>query len=272
MRVEPKDLATLTAMERSALGLAKWMNESPRVQRATHWLNTTGHRRWMKRIAGRRLHMVGIENMSALRPDRGVLLASNHRSFFDMYMITTHLYSHIDFCDRFFFPVRSGFWYSSPVGVLLNLAMSSATMYPPVFRESEKRGVSRAGLDFLAEQLRLPGTMVGIHPEGTRNKSADPYALLPAEPGFGRVALQAMPIVVPIFVNGMDNNFAEEALRTFGGHGRPIFIVFGKPVDLSEFDGADPHRLRTQVQVGRKVLGEIAKLGEVERECRRELQ
>ena len=124
--------------------------------------------------------------------------------------------------------------------------------------------MTRAGLDFLAERLKSPQTLVGIHPEGTRNKNDDPYELLPAEPGFGRVVLHARPIVIPIFINGLSDNPAEEARRNFG-RDRPVIVVYGDPVDMSEFDGVDPRLFRNQVQVGRKVLKEVARLGEIER-------
>ena len=35
------------------------------------------------------------------------------------------------------------------------------------------------------------GTVMGLHPEGTRGKGADPYTFLPAQPGVGRIALGA---------------------------------------------------------------------------------
>jgi 1-acyl-sn-glycerol-3-phosphate acyltransferase len=83
------------------------------------------------------------------------------------------------------------------------------------------------------------------------------------------VVLQARPIVIPIFINGMTNDLYYESRVTFNKTGVPIIMVFGDPLDLSEFEGADPHRLRTQIDVGRKALREIARLSEIEREVRR---
>ena len=224
----------------------------------------------MTLVSSRRMHLIGIDEMAELRPDRGVVLAANHRSFFDMYMVLTYLHKRATFCERVFFPVRSSFWYDHFTGMAVNAACSTMAMSPPIFREPEKREVTRVGLDFLAEQLQHPGTVVGIHPEGTRGKGPDPYELLPAEQGFGRVVLTARPIVIPIFINGMSSDLLAESRSTFDGTGMPIIMVFGPPMDLSQWAGADPHRLRSQIEVGRTVLGEIQKLSEVERRVRAE--
>ena len=271
MRVAAADLETLSGTERLGLAFARRINGAVRLQRTLLWLNRNVHRRALRLCSQRRIHVLGADQVAALRPDRGVLLASNHRSFFDQYLITTYLLDTVDIWRRWFFPVRSGFFYDSPVGILVNLLASSCTMYPPIFRPRPQRGVTRASLDFLAEQLQLPDTLVGIHPEGTRGKGPDPYELLPAEPGFGRVVLQAWPIVLPVFVNGMGNNPLREAVHNFGGSGPPIIIAFGDPVDLSAFEGQDPHLLRNQVKVSRRVLEDVARLAEEERGLRQEL-
>ncbi|MHB8876004.1 MAG: lysophospholipid acyltransferase family protein [Myxococcaceae bacterium] len=264
-------LAKLTLAERVALRCGRFVNENPGPKAAAMWFTRLATSRYMTLVSGARMTLLGIEKMKALRPDRGVVLASNHRSFFDMYMVLTHLSKHADYCVRPYFPVRSTFFYEHPLGVLVNAAASSMAMFPPVYRDPEKAEATRAGLDFIAAELGRPGTVVGIHPEGTRGKGPDPYELLPAEPGFGRVVLQARPIVIPIFVNGLSSDFLKECGSTVVGIGIPIIIAFGAPVDLSEFDGADPHRLRPQVQVGRKVLAEIARLAEAEKVLRAEL-
>ena len=271
MHLSHEQLAPLSRRERIAVGLGRLVNESSLAKSAAkRWSEgVTSH--WMTLVSSRRMNLVGMDKMEALRPDRGVLLASNHRSFFDMYMVLTYLHRHVDFCERVYFPVRSGFWYDRFVGMAINAVVASMSMYPPIFRETEKREVTRMGLDFLAEQLAERGTVVGIHPEGTRGKGPDPYELLPAEQGFGRVVLSARPIVVPIFINGMSSDLLAECRSTFDGTGIPIIAVFGDPVDLSAFEGADPHRLRSQIDVGRRVLGEIARLGELEKRIRADL-
>lgn len=262
------ELHVLTRFERFTFAVARFINESRLLKAVSHRVNLTAGRPWMTLVSSRRIKLVGIEKLAALRPERGVLLAANHRSFFDMYMVTTYLTRHVDYCRRLYFPVRSGFWYDHPLGMVVNGLASGMSMYPPVFRAPEKKGVTRAGLDYLADELQKRGTVVGIHPEGTRSTGDDPYELLPPEPGFGRLVLKARPIVVPVFVNGMGNNLAREIVGTMTKKGPPIGIVFGDPMDLSRWDGSDPTRLRDQQAVGRAVLDEIRRLGELDRELR----
>lgn len=271
MQVPAQDLATLSTVERFAVRFACAVNRSARVQRVRHWINTHLHRHWVSLLSRRRVHLVGIDGIVSLHPARGLLLASNHRSFLDHFVIAACIYQRVETWTRFYFPVRSGFFYDNPAGILLNLCATSCTMFPPVFRPLSKRGVTRAGLDFLSQELQSPEVLVGIHPEGTRGKGPDPYALLPAEPGFGRVVLQARPVVVPVFVNGLGNNPLREVAREHRRGSAPIIIVYGEPVDLSAFADADPHLLRHQVHVGRRVLADIARLGQVERELRQRL-
>lgn len=264
------ELASLSGIERRALLFARWLNASP-LQPVSHWLNTQFHRRWIQFVAtGRRTHTVGLEQLIERPTDRGLLIASNHRSFFDQFIIACAIYRVTKRWSRFYFPVRSEFFYDHPLGVLMNTVITSATMYPPVFRPRAKRGVTRAGLDFLADELAKPNVLCGIHPEGTRGKGPDPYELLPAEPGFGKVVLQARPVVIPVFIRGLSNAFFTEV-----GHNlkrrEPIVIVYGDPVDLSDFDDEDPRLLRNQVKAGRRVLEDVRQLQETEKRVRQEL-
>lgn len=242
--------------------IASFVNETPRAKSLSSWFSESVTSRWMALVSSPRVKLVGLEKLQRLRPDRGVLVAANHRSFFDMFMVLTHIHEHVDFCERFYFPVRSAFWYDHALGIALNALTAGMAMYPPIFRETERREITRLGLDFLAEELRRPGTLVGIHPEGTRGKGPDPYELLPPEPGFGRVVLASHPIVVPVFIHGLGNDFVAECASTFRGDGAPITIAFGDPVDTREFAGEDPQRFRAQVAVARKVLDAIRELAQ----------
>lgn len=271
MHIPPEELDSLSGIERRALLFARWLNASP-LHPLSHWINTQFHRRWIQALAtSRRLHTVGLDRLVDMPTDRGVLIASNHRSFFDQFIIACSIYQATRRWPRFYFPVRSEFFYDHPVGVFLNTICTSATMFPPVFRPRPKRGVTRAGLDFLAAELRSPHTLVGIHPEGTRGKGPDPYELLSCEPGFGKVVLHARPIVVPVFINGLSNDVLAEIGHNVAGR-MPVIAVFGEPVDLADFDDEDPRLLRHQMNVGKRVLAEVAKLTEQEKQLRQQLE
>ncbi|MCA9672306.1 MAG: 1-acyl-sn-glycerol-3-phosphate acyltransferase [Myxococcales bacterium] len=266
-RPSAEDLATLEPFERFSFALADFANRNESVKAATAAFLRTAGMKWVYYASRHLTHLVGFRALSAFKPRRGVILACNHRSFFDMYLVTCWLYRETSLLQRTYFPVRSEFFYERPAGVAVNLIMSMMAMYPPVFRDPKKRGFNNFGLARLVELLDHPGTVVGMHPEGRRNLSEDPYALLPAQPGLGRLIMTAKPDVVPVFVNGLLNDLPEQVRSNLNRTGKPIIIVAGEPLDLSNFYDK-PNRLRTQKQVADHVLDEIRKLGEVERALR----
>ena len=75
-------------------------------------------------------------------------------------------------------------------------------MYPPVMRRPDARVFNEYTVDLISEMLKEPGVVAGMHPEGTRNKGDDPYALLSAKPGVGRVALEMKAGVIPVEASG----------------------------------------------------------------------
>ena len=120
----------------------------------------------------------------------------------------------------------------------------------------------------MTELARDAGNVVGLHPEGTRNRGADPYTLLPAQPGVGEVVYWAKPIVLPAFILGLGNDLAAQVRSNFDGTGLPITLVFGAPVDMSAF-ACQPPRRRTYKRVADRLRAAIAELAEQERQIRR---
>jgi 1-acyl-sn-glycerol-3-phosphate acyltransferase len=250
----------LGVMERAALALSFGANEwAPARRLASLW-----RRRviapLITSLCARRLEIIGLEHLANITPERGVLLAANHRSFFDLFVVANCLHDHTRLAHSLYFPVRSRFWYDNPLGLLINAVGAGMGMFPPVFRAGEKRPITRRGLDLLALRLSSPGTVVGMHPEGTRSRGADPYRLLPAEQSFGRVALLGKATVIPAFVCGLSNSLLREIARRKRDDAK-ICVAFGPPVDLSDFYAADPERLRHQLAAGERVLSAIHALG-----------
>jgi 1-acyl-sn-glycerol-3-phosphate acyltransferase len=165
------------------------------------------------------------------------------------------------------FPVRSNFFYDHPLGPLVNGTMSFFAMYPPIFRDPRRAGLNVASLDELAELLRRGGFLVGLHPEGTRNKSADPYSFLPAQTGVGRVIHKARVTVAPVFINGLGNELGRQLIAGLTGRGDPIFAVFGAPIDFGALLD-QPGSPRTYRMVAEKCLHAIALLSAEERALR----
>ena len=231
----PEHRALLSMSERAAFAIADRVNRGPRLKAAaTQYLRSVA-RPFVRLSSGRLLHQAGLENLTALNPDRGVLLASNHRSFFDLYVVGDELLRACDWVERMYFPVRSDYFYTHATGTLVNAAMSMLSMYPPIFRDPKKRALNDYAIEFLKEEGARRGTVIGIHPEGRRNTGDDPYEMLPAKPGTGEIIYHANPIVVPAFQLGMINSFPAQFKGNYDGTGDRITVVYGKPLDLSAY-------------------------------------
>lgn len=261
----------LRPFERVALGLSRLVNETEATKALQQLYLSQFGQRWVYQVTKNLLHHDGLERVAALNPPAGVLLCANHRSFFDSYIIALLLMRHrVPWVQRLYFPVRSNFFYERPAGVAVNALMGGLCMYPPIFRDPAKAAANKTALEQVTAVLQKPGTVVGMHPEGTRGKGADPYQLLPAQPGVGQVVLRARPTVLPVFVNGLSNDFVGQIagnFRTGGKRGAPIIVVFGDPVDLGDLARGNP-RPALYKRVSDRVLDEIRLLGEREKTLR----
>ncbi len=262
------ELALLSGFERAAFRLCDGVNRRPLLKRLGHeYLRQVGAR-IVYGCVGARLRVDGLEAALRLAPDRGVVLASNHRSFFDLYAIACVLLrARAPWARRMYFPVRSTYFYERPDGVALNAAIAALSMYPPVMRDPGRRPFNQFATRLLADLLREPGALVGIHPEGRRNKDPDPYALLPAQPGVGQIIHEARPVVLPVFLRGLTNDFLGQTWQNVTRRGEPLTIMFGAPLEFGELLEKPPH-IRTYKQIADRVLGGIRALGERERAFR----
>ena len=214
------------------------------------------------------MNVFGIENVENTNPDRPLVLVANHRSFFDMYTVSSVVFRRTSRPVYLYFPVRAKFFYDNPVGWFVNLVMGWWAMYPPFFRET-KEARKRAFDKFSVRELvRLctvgRGHVIGFHPEGKRNLDPDPYKFLPAQPGIGKVVYDARPQVVPVFIGGLINDLPRQVLGNWTG-GEKVRIWFGEPVELSEFyEKRDS--IRTHKEIADFLMTRIVDLGETDRE------
>ena len=211
-----------------------------------------------------RLHLRGLEHAHAVSPERPLLLVANHRTFLDLYMVSSILLLQVPGRWRLFFPVRGRYCYQSAKGAVLNAAAAGWAMYPPFFREPGTRALDRLMLERLVELLREgPGNVVGFHPEGTRNQDADPWSLLAPHPGVGELVLAARPQILPVFTAGLTND-VRAFLTSERRVGAPVRVHFGPPVPPGAYDAA-PRRARGYVEVARDLMGRIGALAEADR-------
>ena len=233
----------LRGWERNAEPLWRWVNTNPVLKWfAMTWLWWTS-RIWMRVATLRLWNHSGIEHLKALdenKPPRGILLVSNHRSFFDMFVASTILWWTTDLVQRIYFPVRSKFFYESFMGIAVNFFFAGGSMWPPVFRDDRKTELNPIGLEQMAWVADRPGTILGIHPEGTRGKGPDQHYIQPARQGVGELVKRCHPdmLVLPFFVGGMTNDIAMEVARNFDKSkiGDGIRYNFGAPVRAGDFD------------------------------------
>ena len=208
IRSQMAEEAPLTRVEKLALRFAELANEDRRGK----WLQTRFLRGvsyvWVRAALAQPDVRRGLDDlMRADRPDTGVMLVSNHRSFFDQYAMLLACYmGPVPWSKRLYFPVRSNFFYDQPLGIAVNALVAGGAMYPPIYRQAERRALNDEALDKMVEILRTPGNVLGMHPEGTRGKGDDPYTFLPAQPGVGKLALIGKPVVIPAFILGLGNN------------------------------------------------------------------
>ena len=267
--------AELSPVEKIALGIARATNENGATKFAQTKFLRYVSQKWIKHVISRRIFSDNWEWIKEFAPDRGVVLAANHRSFFDQYVILMTMFeSGINWPKRLFFPVRSNFFYEKFTGLVLNAFIGGMVMYPPIFRDRSRAKLNDEALNIIETTLDEPGTLVGIHPEGTRGKGPDPYTLLKAQPGIGQIVLKSKPIVLPVFINGLGNDFVADVKENFSKKNHqqsPIILCFGKPVDYSEYTSKKP-RAALYKRCADKIRADIIELGNREKEIRAQCQ
>jgi len=267
VRPTPEQLSTLTPFERAAFKLADALS-SPRLTPLSAGWNSVVMGALIYSCGGRRFHIQGLENLAGYGKKDSVLFVANHRSFFDFFTITALLYWRTNLTKRIFFPVRQNFFYDHPLGPAVNFAMSGMRMFPPVMRDKEKKPFNVYSVSRCIEELNRPdvGTVLGIHPEGTRNKGDDPYDFLPAQPGVGRIALGATRAhVIPVFALGMGQSIPGEWRMNFlAAEKHPVDVHFGKPIDFSDLQ-PKANMLTTQKRAADRCLDAIRALANEQR-------
>src|SRR5687767_1593500 len=175
-----EELSVLSLTESIGVRLARRMNSGVWKRFWTFWQRHIGSL-WIYLATYNLMNVFGIDNIENTDPNRPLLLVANHRSFFDMYTVSSVLFRRTKRPITLYFPVRGKFFYDSPVGWFVNLVMGWWAMYPPFFRE-QKEGKKRAFDKFSVRELvRIcssgRGHVIGFHPEGKRNLNEDPYSL-----------------------------------------------------------------------------------------------
>lgn len=262
-----EEFAALAMIDRVGFRIAHRMNRGRWKRLMTFFQRHIGSL-WIYIATYNLMEVHGLENFESTDVERPVILAANHRSFFDMYTVSSVLFRRTRRPMEIYFPVRAKFFYDNPIGWFVNFVMGWMSMYPPFFREereAKKREFDKYSVRRLIELCSHGrGRVIGFHPEGKRNLDGGPHDLLPAQPGIGKVILNAKPQVIPVFIAGLGNDLPRQIVGNWTG-GEKVRIWFGEVMDLSEFAGKDD-RLRTHKEIADTVMAGIAELSDKDRE------
>ena len=253
-------------MEKLTLDVCRSINENPTLKSAQAMFLRHFGAAWVGACVHRALDVHGLEKLYRLDPEAGVILCANHRSFFDLYVVASIMYkAKIPWNRNHYYPVRSNFFYETWSGLSLNLLVGGGSMYPPIYRDSDKAAHTKASVERVTQLLSRPGAVVGLHPEGTRGKGEDPFELLPAQPGIGQIAHKSNAPVVPIWIRGLSNSLKEQVQNNYQAQAEPVVVEFGDPVDLDEFR-EKKGRVAVYKRMSDRILDDIRILSERDRQ------
>lgn len=154
---------------------------------------------------------------------RNTLLLSNHQSLIDSFFIGFTAYFGPSFIKPYLIP-----W--NPAGEEFFYRNAWQSWWSDQWKciPVRRRRRDLSALNRMLHALKS-GTMI-LFPEGTRSRSG---AIGRGRPGAGVVILKHQPTVIPVTIDGLDEVLPVDARwpRIF----KRVYIVFGEPVDYSEF-------------------------------------
>ncbi len=179
--------------------------------------------------------VIGVENLPARG---GLLLAANHASFMDPFLVGCLLQRQIAYFARKTL-WKGGFasWWLDTVGTI------------PVDRDG---GQDVSAIKRVLRVLKEDRGLI-LFPEGTRTPDG---RLQSAKPGVGFIACKTQVPVVPVRIFG-----AFEAMGRGQGLqlGTPVSVVFGRPLPPSFYDEPKAGKERAQIASNR-IMAEIARI------------
>jgi len=174
-----------------------------------------------------RPYVTGVENLPA---EGGAILAGNHTTFLDNFMIPLVVPRRVTFLAKSDYFTRRGL-----KGRLQKSFFAGVGMIP-LDRSGGKASAAALGTGL---QVLQDGELLGLYPEGTRSPDGRLYR---GKTGVARMALEAGVPVIPVGLIGM---FAlQPAGRRLPKIGRreKVEIRIGKPLDFGRYAGLEDDR------------------------------
>lgn len=256
-------LAALSPFERRAFVLAERMNRGIWKEIWVVLQRQIGAR-WVGLLAEPQLEVFGFEHVERTTADRPLLLVANHRSVFDLIVVAEVLFRRLKRPMRINFPIRGRGYYQTMSGVLANGLVGFWCMFPPLFALPSHQAFDRYALQLLIDLCREGrGNVIGIHPEGGRNRDRDPYSFRKLQPGTGRIIHAARPQVMPVFIAGLGNSLTKQ-ISNLWQRREPIRVHFGPEPDLSSLL-AQPAKGSTYKAITEYVMDRVRDLAEQDR-------
>jgi 1-acyl-sn-glycerol-3-phosphate acyltransferase len=256
-------VAVLSPFERRAFELVERMNRGA-WKRFWVFCQRQVNARWIGWLSRPQLEVFGFEHVERTSGARPLLLVANHRTVFDLIVVTEVLFRRLDRPIQINFPIRGRGYYQSVSGVLTNFVAGFWAMYPPLFARPTHAAFDRYAVELLIGLCREgPGNVIGIHPEGGRNKDSDPYTFRKIQPGTGRIIHAARPQVIPVFVAGLSNSLPRQIANRWKRR-EPIRVHFAPEPDLSSLL-AMPAKGSTYKALTERVMEEVRRLAEQDR-------
>ena len=259
----PEVRETLAPLERLHVELALRMNREPFKAfwtQCQRFVGAVGIRFLTRRL----VQDEGFHHVEDAFRRGSILFVANHRTYFDLFIVSSLLHRRLAGRKRLYFPVVGQYYYQSLVGIALNHFVAFWSMFPPLFALPTHGTSDRYALDLLTDLCaRGAGTVLGIHPEGGRNLDPDPYSFMRFQPGAGKIIHTARPIVIPVFIAGLSTHLPTQLRRNWRG-GEAVRVWFGEPVDLSEHYALPP-KGSTYKRIVDDVMARVRALGEQDR-------
>ena len=236
--------SNLTMVERFAIFIGHQINRPGIIRRLSVWWGKVFTCSTLKKLSGHRWIHYHHERLEQINTSASILLVSNHRTFFDMYVGITALryLSHYRIGAPAVFPVRAPFFYDHPLGILVNLVASGSCMWPPVFRDDRRSKLNPISTNLMKELLKQEGVTFGFHPEGRRSKNTDIYTLEPPKRGVGQLVASADKrlVILPLFISGLSGDAKREwrLRKKQSAKDHPIRFYWGDPKSAKDFKGS----------------------------------
>ena len=263
----------LTKTEKFNVRLVEAWHSVPTLSRLSMWMTRRHIRLQFEIILHNIFETHHFERLTKANYDNGILVCANHRSYVDNFAIAVRAMRYIPKDVRMIAPARTEGIFDAPYGVFVNFFLTFMNIYPPVVRSSRGSMWGKQVIQILTDLLLKGRSAVFIHPEGGRNKGDDPYKLLPAKPGLGKIIHSTRTEVFPVFLQGFPKKPKEFISANYGKNkckAPLVHAIMGESIDFSR-ERAMPASPEIYREIGRRLMDAIEALSVEERQLRAQL-